>query len=164
MSQRGVTAPDARLQLAYDEGVRAIARQASAVDEIRSRAGTLMAAGAIAAALFGSEAPRVVNERVWPTIAAVGFFFVSASVIFILWPREWRFVRTPKRLLESYVEHPVPFNFNDTLHDVARHIDDDYKHNERRRRRMTAALVVGCGGLAVQVGSWFGMLVLHGGP
>jgi hypothetical protein len=47
---------DARVMLAYDESVRGLNMQSTAVDELRSRTGVLIAAATVASAFLGSTA------------------------------------------------------------------------------------------------------------
>jgi hypothetical protein len=68
--------------------VRALSEQAAALNELRSRAGTLLAAASLVASVLGSQALHRVGFDAW-TVAALGALSVTlVACIFVLWPRD----------------------------------------------------------------------------
>src|SRR3954454_6075041 len=74
-------------ELAFEEAGRALDAQERAVNELRSRAGVLIAAAAITTSFFGSRA--IVGDQLsaWVWIAVVAFIVVGGCVLSVLWPR-----------------------------------------------------------------------------
>jgi len=93
----------------YDEAVRAITRQQSVLDGVRSRTGTLFAAGSLVTAFLGGQAltrdPHL-DFSAWVAIA--GFVCLFALVLAILWPWPFRFVLSAQILIEDHSQKPVP--------------------------------------------------------
>jgi hypothetical protein len=92
MEASSVPAADpAGYALAYDEAKRALDEQERVVAELRSRAGTLIAAAAITSFLGGRIlSSHHLHPLAW---AAIGCFaFVGITLLALLWPwRDWRF-------------------------------------------------------------------------
>jgi hypothetical protein len=91
-------------RLAYEEAKRGLDDQEQAVVELRSRAGTLIAAAAITTSFFGSQARRHhVHTMSWVAIGC--FVALGATVLAILWPRrDWEFTLSPARFISTYLE------------------------------------------------------------
>src|SRR5918999_3707870 len=89
------TNPDAtpeHYKLAYDEARRALDAQESVVNELRTRAGILIAAAAITTSFFGGRALSDGDVATAGWIAIACFGVVGASVLAVLWPRtDWTF-------------------------------------------------------------------------
>jgi len=93
MEASSVPAADpAGYALAYDEAKRALDEQERVVAELRSRAGTLIAAAAITTSFLGGRilSSHHLHPLAW---AAIGCFaFVGITLLALLWPwRDWRF-------------------------------------------------------------------------
>ena len=79
-------------ELAFEEAGRALDAQERAVNELRSRAGVLIAAAAITTSFLGSRAITGDGLSVWVWVAVVAFIVVGGSVLTVLWPRtDWSF-------------------------------------------------------------------------
>jgi hypothetical protein len=78
-------------RLAYDAALRALDKQESVLDELRSRTGVLLAASALAASFLGRDAFRDPTPML-AVIALVAFIGSMASCVYILVPRRERFV------------------------------------------------------------------------
>jgi hypothetical protein len=78
-------------RLAYDAALRALDKQESVLDELRSRTGVLLAASALAASFLGRDAFRDPSP-VLAVIALAAFLASIAACVFILVPRSGRFV------------------------------------------------------------------------
>lgn len=102
---------DTVISLAYDEAKAAITAQAAALDGLRSRAGTLLAAASLVTSFLGGQVlakPQLSSGVVTrPEIGTEGWFaiafFVALAVLTlaILWPYQWRFVMSAKTILSN---------------------------------------------------------------
>jgi hypothetical protein len=100
---------DARVKLAYDESIRGLNLQSTAVDELRSRTGVLIAAATVASAFLGSAALARHPASYWANILGLlAFIAVIGLSLGVLWPSEdWEFVYDPEVLDEDYFVREV---------------------------------------------------------
>lgn len=70
-------------QLAYEEAVRGLSQQQSALDNFRTRAGILVSAAAIATSFLGGQALADRGFATWSWLAVTLFATVGASTLFI---------------------------------------------------------------------------------
>lgn len=92
---------DTVARLAYDEVVRAMNAQAGVLDNLRARAGTLIAVASLVTSFLAGQAlakPSLTNGvLVRQDIGASGIVAIGAFVVVavmalaILWPYQWRF-------------------------------------------------------------------------
>ena len=142
-------------RLAFDEGGRALDAQERSVNELRSRAGVLLAAAAITTSFFGS---RIIG-RGDPTLAGwcaiAAFALVAAAVLIVLWPwRDWEFNANPVELIATYVETASPATLAEVHRDLALHRSASWTSNARFVGRLHLALRVGLILVAVEVCAW----------
>jgi hypothetical protein len=88
-------------ELAYDEARRALEDQERVVNELRSRAGVLIAAAAITTSFFGGRTLAVDEVGVASWAAIVFFALLGATVLVVLWPRHDRVFKANRRQLRS---------------------------------------------------------------
>jgi hypothetical protein len=126
------------------------------VVELRSRAGTLIAAAAITTSFFGSQAlHHHVHAMSWVAIGC--FLALGASVLVILWPRrDWEFALSPERFISTYVEpdegEPLPLPL---IHrDLALHMGRSASLNRRQLRWLMVAFRCGALLLMAEVVAW----------
>jgi hypothetical protein len=93
------------IELALDEARRALAYQAGSVDELRPRTGLILAAAAITGSFLGSAAANEGHLGGLGIAAVAAFVAAVGSCLYILWPRRWTFVTSPKTLLEDWADH-----------------------------------------------------------
>ncbi len=148
-------------QLAYEEAKRGLDDQEQAVVELRSRAGTLIAAAAITTSFFGSQAlHHHVHPMAWVAIGC--FIALSAAVLVILWPhRDWEFTLSPQRLISTYLEpedgEPLPLP---VIHrDLALHMGRSASQNRRQLRWLMVAFRIGALLLVAEVVAWVVALI-----
>jgi hypothetical protein len=123
---------DSRLVLAYEESVRAWALQSAVLDELRNRAGILIAAATVSSAFLGAQAlgsKRALSAAA--ILAVVAFGAVILLCVYVLWPaKDWTFVHNGERLIETYCKDDV------TTDDMYRQMTIDnsnYRKGNRRR-------------------------------
>src|SRR5687767_5816448 len=98
-------------QLAYDEAVRALSQQQSRLDSLRTRAGILLSAAAIATSFLGGKALEERAPTWWSWTGVGAFAALSVFALLILWPRdEWKFAASPRELIQDYIESPEPLS------------------------------------------------------
>ncbi len=142
-------------QLAYEEAVRGLSQQQSALDNFRTRAGILVSAAAIATSFLGGQALADRGFATWSWLAVTLFATVGASTLFILWPRkDWEFFAGPRRLIATYVEADQPLPLEQIHRDLALHMENSYDENERRLQQLIIALRWGSVLLAAEVIAW----------
>jgi multidrug resistance efflux pump len=92
-------------ELAFEEAGRALDAQERAVNELRSRAGVLIAAAAITTSFFGSRAITGDGLSVWVWVAVAAFIVVGGCVLTVLWPRsDWSFNASAAEIIAEYIE------------------------------------------------------------
>lgn len=102
----------------YEASNRSLARQQSALDNIRVRAGTLLAAAAIVTSFLGAEALKDPGSKVGsvdrslqlPEILAIAAFVgLAITVLVVLWPRGFIFRVSPSYYLKHHIEVDEPW-------------------------------------------------------
>lgn len=142
-------------ELAYEEAVRGLSQQQSALDNFRTRAGILLSAAAIATSFLGGQALADQGFSGWSWLAVALFAGVGASALFIVWPRkDWEFVAGPRRLIATYVETDQPLPLVEIRRDLALHMENSYDENAERLQRLIIALRWGSVLLAGEVIAW----------
>ncbi len=104
-----MTAPIASSQaavyeLAYREGLRVLSEQGMVRDALRTGAGLLLSAAAIATSFLGGAALE--STPSWPSWVAIGaFVLLGVGVVLVLWPSrdDGRFAR-PALLVQTYAD------------------------------------------------------------
>jgi hypothetical protein len=95
---------DPRQALVYNEAVRTLEQQQAVIESIRTRAGILLSAAAIATAFLSGIVVTKHRLDVLGWLATVAFVGVVGLCMAILWPtREWKFRANPKKLVRDYV-------------------------------------------------------------
>jgi hypothetical protein len=148
-------------KLAFDEGGRALDAQERAVNELRSRAGVLVAAAAITTSFFGSRALTGGPLTVAGWIAIAAFALVAGIVLAVLWPwRDWAFSATPQNVIATYIETSDPVTLVVIHRDMALHRSASWLSNARLLGRLYWALRAGLALVAAEVAAW--VVVLGG--
>jgi hypothetical protein len=141
-------------ELAFEEAGRALDAQERAVNELRSRAGVLMAAAAITTSFFGSRAVTgdALSVGVW--IAVVAFVVVGGCVLTVLWPRsDWSFNASAADIIAEYVE-PEPVEFPLLQRDLALHRSAAYDANAQQLGHLFLVFRIGLVVLVFEVAAW----------
>lgn len=140
--------------LALEEGRRTLEEQERAVAEIRSRAGTLLSAAAIATSFLGS--PLLTHGPNIATWFAIGAFAgLTVATLRVLWPRyEWEFSIQPVTLIETYIEAPDaqdPLSLPSLHRDIAIHMDESASRNQKELDLLTRAFRIAGALLAIEI-------------
>jgi hypothetical protein len=147
-------------ELAFAEAGRALDAQERAVNELRSRAGLLIAAAAVATSFFGGGVIGSGNPGLAASLATVSFALIGIAVLAVLWPRhEWEFGASGGEIIVDYAEPDVvPLAL--VHRDLALHRTATFARNAAQLAPLIRALRVGLVLLVIEVGAW---LVAIGG-
>lgn len=128
---------DPLVRIAYDESLRAVTAQAGVLDNLRSRASTVIAAASLVTAFLGGQAlakPSATLSHVemdtWAWVAVGAFLGIGLLILAVLWPWKWRFVMSAKSLLASAQISGV--TEDSMLADLARFNEKNYDANAVR--------------------------------
>ena len=123
--------------IVYQESVRAITQQEAALDGLRARTGTLLAAASITTAFIGGEAlAREPGLVLGAWAAIISFCVVGALSIAILWPWTWRFSHDASVLIEDHVEVPERSQTEQLQLFLGRTNDGNWDTNQRKLERL----------------------------
>lgn len=124
--------------------------------ELRGRAGSLIAAAAIATSFFGGQALHgTVHPLSW--VAITCFVGLSITVLAILWPRhDWHFNISPADFVATYLEpgQDEPLALPQIHRDLALHMDRSAALNRDQLRWLTIAFRAGAVLLVVETITW----------
>jgi hypothetical protein len=141
-------------ELAFEEAGRALDAQERAVNELRSRAGVLIAAAAITTSFFGSRAVAGEEFSSWVWVAVIAFAVVGGCVLMVLWPRsDWSFNASAADIIAEYIE-PEPVEFRLVQRDLALHRSAAYDRNARQLGLLFLVFRLGLIVLVVEVAAW----------
>lgn len=154
---------DSVYQLAYDEAKRALTDQASALDALRGRAGTLLAVAALATSFLGGLVFEGGTPKGWaPQVGIFAFIAVVLLSLLVLLPLPgWKFTASPKAIVRDFIEADPPASLAETHRELALRFDEWLDRNEKRLNRRYWTLIAASALLAVEVGAW--LLVLTKG-
>jgi hypothetical protein len=147
---------------AFEEAGRALDAQERAVNELRSRAGVLIAAAAITTSFFGSRAIVGAELCIWVWVAVAAFIVVGGCVLTVLWPRsDWSFNASASEIIAEYIE-PEPIEFPLVQRDLALHRSTASDSNARQLRWLFLVFRIGLIVLVFEVAAWVVALAERG--
>jgi hypothetical protein len=149
-------------ELAFEEAGRALDAQERAVNELRSRAGVLIAAAAITTSFFGSRAIVGTELSIWVWVAVAAFVVVGGCVLTVLRPRsDWSFNASASEIIAEYIE-PEPIEFPLVQRDLALHRSAASDSNARQLRWLFLVFRIDLILLVVEVAAWVVALAERG--
>jgi hypothetical protein len=160
---------DTTIGIAFEESVRGLIEQRARLDNLRTRAATLLSAAAIAASFLGAEALKdtVLGSNgqaepdraleLWELLAIASLIGVGVACLMILAPkrRGWTLRISGRSMLETYVEVPQPVDLAVMQRDLVLHIEDAQDANDAKLRRLVYWFYAGAVLLGAQVIFWF---------
>ena len=155
---------DGQYEIAYQEAVRAIEHQDAALDELRSRAGTLLAAATIVTSFLGGVALDNADPTCWSWVAVAFFAGVTFATGRVLWPvQDWRFVMNADKIVANYIEGgEAPLSPSGMHRELALRYAANLEHNEPKLERLRWWFQAGAGLLAAEVLFWIIDLATRG--
>ena len=145
---------DDRLDLVWQEAVRGLESQGRMIDEARARAGTLATAGSIVATFLGSQALTDQHKSAWGPIGTAGFVVLIAAVIYVLFPRSFTFVLSPRKVIGSHIDTEEGNDLDQMHWALSEELEGYLDDNEVGRGRMSVALALACLALGVETFAW----------
>lgn len=148
--------------LAYREARRELEDQERFVVELRTRAGALIAAAAIATSFFGGQTlvKHDVGAAGWVAIGC--FVLLGFSVLMMLWPRrDWVFSLGPEDFIATYLE-PVddePMELHLVERDLALHMGSSIELNREQLHALVSIFRFGALLLVIEALAWVVALV-----
>lgn len=146
---------DPRLTFIYEESIRALHHQQSFVENMNSRAGSLIFATAFANSLLGSRA-LADGLGPWDWIAGSLLFIIGALIVFMLWPyHRYSFSFDPEDLLHAYVDGDRTATLSEMHRDLSLRLKSDMASNWQIISRLRTALQVALIALLFNILAWF---------
>ena len=152
-----ITADPAAYALAFDEAKRALDDQEHVLNELHTRAATLIAAAALATSFFGGQVLHAGHVPTFGWIALIFFVMLAVCVLVVLWPRrDWEFDVSPARLIGTYLEPAAgpPTPLPDIHRDLALHMGAAATRNRRLMKILFIAFRAGTVALVLEVLAW----------
>jgi hypothetical protein len=146
-------------ELAYAEGVRAVAEQSAVLEGLQARAGTLLAAASLVTSFLGGRALRG-NFDFWSVVAVAAFVATSVLTIGVLWPRHrWLFVISAGGLLAAARTEGAADAARRAHEEVALRLERMFDENEETLRALFRTFRWACAFLIAEVVAWIADLV-----
>jgi hypothetical protein len=141
-------------KVAYDEAVRALAHQQAAIDNLRSRAGLMLSAGAVTTSFLGAQAlqARSLNAPSWLALAT--FVAMAGALLGVLWPFRWEFSADAREVIDTYVESVEPEQIAGLHRELALHLRDGFARNLDGLSQLAVLLQIASGLLVIEVTLW----------
>lgn len=130
---RLASVPSSVEEVAYDASIRSIERQYSALANLRTRAGTLLAAAALVASFLGAQAIRSNAGSLssgWVALGIAALVAVLGLVLAILWPHPFTFRLSATVILEDHAGTDSRTEVPDLLSFLAKCQEGHHKKNE----------------------------------
>jgi hypothetical protein len=146
------------LRIAYELGSRAITDQASVLDGLRSRAGTVFAAAAVVTSFFGGQALTARAHALHGGFTAAAFaLFVCCALLTlaVMWPFDFAFSLSAGELIGILDARPGNTPSSDEVYrEIALRLDENYDVNAATIQRLFWCFRVAILVLVVEVGAW----------
>jgi hypothetical protein len=137
---------------------RMISAQAGVLDNLRARAGTLIAVASLVTSFLGGQAlakPTLTNGALvrqdietWGVAAITAFVLVAVMALATLWPYKWRFDMSAALILSS------PAEYEPAVADLAKYHETNHASNAKTLDRLFWCLRFGCVFLVVETITW----------
>lgn len=133
--------------LMLEEARRSIDRQSERVQSVRERAVGLVGFGSIVVAALGLGS----DQRLGPLgfLGLGAFIFVAATALFVLYPREFKFELSARKM-DSWFDDPTVTGINHMLHTTAMRHDEHHSYNHDKLSRLQRAIALAVLGLSVE--------------
>jgi hypothetical protein len=148
-------------EIAFDLSKEALVGQETSLEDLRTRAATILSGASIATAFLGAQALKLPKDRPdlwldgWEWVAAGSFIGLAFTVIAILWPRkDWVFTVGARDLIAGYLEGGREYTVPEIQRNLALHLENHFDANQQKIERLLDWFRVGCGLLALQVVAW----------
>ncbi|MDX8448706.1 hypothetical protein [Mesorhizobium captivum] len=145
---------DPRLAFIYQEAVRGLTHQQTVVENMNTRAGSLIFATAFANSLLGGAALSN-GLGLWDWTAVALLFGIGGLIVFMLWPyHQYAFRFDPEELLNQYVDGDRLATMSAMHRALALRIKADMAGNWRIIQRLRVALQIALLFLLLDILAW----------
>lgn len=145
---------DPRLAFIYQEAVRGLTQQQTLVENMSTRADSLVFATAFANSLLGGAALSN-GLGLWDWTAVALLFGIGGLIVFMLWPyHQYTFRFDPEDLLDQYVDGDRPTTMSAMRRALALRIKADMAGNWRIIQRLRLALQIALVFLLLDILAW----------
>ncbi|MDX8501737.1 hypothetical protein RFM99_25395 [Mesorhizobium sp. VK4C] len=145
---------DPRLAFIYQEAVRGLTHQQTVVENMNTRAGSLIFATAFANSLLGGAALSN-GLGLWDWTAVALLFGIGGLIVFMLWPyHQYAFRFDPEELLNQYVDGDRLASMSAMHRALALRIKADMAGNWRIIQRLRMALQIALLFLLLDILAW----------
>jgi hypothetical protein len=143
-------------QLTYEEAKQALTNQASALDALRSRAGTLLQAASLITAFLGGLIFENGLPDGWAPLVGIFAFIgvVLLSLLLLLPLPGWKFTASPGAIVRDFIEADSPATLTETHRELALRFGKWLDQNQRRLNALYLVFAGASALLALQVGAW----------
>ena len=153
---------DPRVAFVYQEAVRGLTQQQALVENMNTRAGSLIFATAFASSWLGSRA-LADGLGPWDWLAVALLFGIGGLIVFMLWPyHKYTFRFDPEELLNQYVDGDSATNMSAMHRALALRIKADMADNWRIIQRLRVALQIALFFLLADILAWLFAIVQIG--
>ena len=147
---------DAVFEVPYQESVRMLTQQASALDGLRARSSTILASAALMTTLFGGSlggAARGLNPLGWAAIGAL--FGVLGCTPWVLYPWSgWQYGQSAAKLIEAIESAEPRLDLPSTQRATAIRLEQNFRANEAKLARLSGYTRAACILTAVEAALW----------
>jgi hypothetical protein len=159
---------DSPLDVAFTQSLRGLTEQRARLDNLRTRAATLISAAAIVTSFLGAEALKDTRTgaggqpeadrtlEFWELLAIAVFLGVGVLCLVILAPKTkgWLFRIDGRRLLKDYIDTDNAPDLPALQRQLIAHIEDAHTANEKKLRPLIVCFQIGAVLLALEVLFW----------
>jgi hypothetical protein len=154
--------PDPRVEITLAMAQGQLAAQMSAVDELRSRVGTLIGAGSIATGFLAGQALNTthgVPAGAWLGMGAA--FALILACAWILKPREWAGQAVDTTIMLEDIRNWPDESIDDFRRRMTGYARREFTTNRPRLERLYWVLSVALGFLCLDFAGWLWVLIDH---
>jgi hypothetical protein len=145
---------DARMAFIYQEALRGLLQQQSAVESLHGRAATLIFAASFASSLLGGNALADGLDG-WDWVALALLLSIGVLAVLMLWPYyAFSFRFDPEALMRDYADTDHPASMAEMHRALALRAEHDRRANGPLVRRIRIALEVALVLLVLEILAW----------
>ena len=131
-------------RLAYEQGLRAIDIQVQTLADLRTRAGTVLAAASLVTSFLGAPALERHQQRVvWLALAVVLLIGQLGMTVSVLTGRKFSFRQRPKKILAD-LDSGGYTDEGQALSTLAGFLEEDHDQNEKKLGSLDLHFRVAC--------------------
>lgn len=146
---------DPRYRLVYEEAVRGIDQQEATLDNLRARAGTVLALASLVTSFLGAAALTRYGFGPAAGVATALFVATGVLVLSILLPRQsWKFRVGAKTLIGQWIEVENPVDMREMHRDLALYLEKYVDENQPKIDELWRLFQASCLALVAETVTW----------